>query len=101
MTTIFNRVRLHNTESSGGIALNVTIYPNSKDDITASLKARHIATSGAYDDSIAGVATPQFSLGPGKYYIIPSTYNPGTTAAFRMLVYSSISSVKVNALRMS
>ncbi|KJA22940.1 hypothetical protein HYPSUDRAFT_138453, partial [Hypholoma sublateritium FD-334 SS-4] len=93
-----NRIRLHTTQPSGAIALNITIYPNCKDDIIASLKSRHIATSGAYDDSIAGVVTSQFSLGPGKYYIIPSTYNPGTTAAFRMLVYSRIPSVKVNVV---
>ncbi|GLB37855.1 putative peptidase C2 family protein [Lyophyllum shimeji] len=38
--------------------LNITIFPSSPD---GSLR-RHITTSGAYNDSISGVATPQVSL---------------------------------------
>ncbi|KAK0459294.1 uncharacterized protein EV420DRAFT_1677667 [Desarmillaria tabescens] len=58
--------------------LNVTIYPADASEYTAS----HLATSGAYDDAISGVVTPQISLNRGKYWIIPSTFNPGIEAAF-------------------
>ena len=44
-------------------------------------------------DAIAGVSTPQVTIGVGKYFIIPSTYKPGTEVGFRMLVYSSIPSI--------
>ncbi|KAF8962724.1 hypothetical protein BDZ97DRAFT_1702205 [Flammula alnicola] len=93
-----NRIRLQTLHPSTAIALNVTVYPNHENDIATSLKRqRHVVTSGAYDDTIAGVATPQSTISAGKYYIVPSTYNPGTEAGFRMLVYSSTSGVKVTA----
>jgi len=88
-------IRLQLLQPSTAIALNVTVYPNFQNSIDSSLRQRHVATSGAYDDTIAGVATPQVTLGTGKYYIVPSTYNPGTETGFRMLVYSSVSGVTV------
>ncbi|KAF8199531.1 hypothetical protein BJ912DRAFT_1020136 [Pholiota molesta] len=92
------KIRLQTIQTSSAIPVNVTVYSD-HEDIMASLKHQgHIATSGAYDDSIAGVATPQVTLGTGKYYLVPSTYNPGTMAGFRMLVYSSISSVQVESV---
>lgn len=96
-----DRIRLQSLQPSGILALNVTIYADRGGDISASLRHQRVSTSGAYEDSTAGVATPQFSIGAGKYYVIPSAYNPGTTGGFRMLVYSSISSITVNELRKS
>ncbi|KAF8905038.1 hypothetical protein CPB84DRAFT_1845125 [Gymnopilus junonius] len=92
-------IRLQLLQPSTPNALNVTVYSNSQNNIKASLGQRHIATSGAYDDTIAGVATPQTTLGVGKYYMVPSTYNPGTQAAFRMVVYSSISNIRVTPVQ--
>ncbi|KAJ6631453.1 hypothetical protein B0H10DRAFT_2207112 [Mycena sp. CBHHK59/15] len=67
------KVRLQLLRPKSTAALNVTVFPAS----ASGALGRHIATSGGYDDSIAGVATSQISLGPGKYWLIPSTYNPG------------------------
>ncbi|KDR76346.1 hypothetical protein GALMADRAFT_247750 [Galerina marginata CBS 339.88] len=88
-------IRLQLLQPSTAIALNVTVYPNFQNDIESSLRQSHVATSGAYEDTIAGVATPQATLGTGKYYIVPSTYNPGTETGFRMLIYSSVSGITV------
>lgn len=93
------RIRLQLLQPSTAIALNVTVYTNSHNNIATSLRQRHIATSGAYDDAIAGVVTPQTTLGAGKYYVVPSTYNPGTQAGFRMVFYSSISGIKVTPVQ--
>ncbi|KAF9485226.1 cysteine proteinase [Pholiota conissans] len=95
-STMQLKIRLQTTQTSNAIAINVTIYPVHKDVITSLTRQGHVATSGAYDDSIAGVATPQVTLGAGKYYIVPSTYNPRTIVGFRMLVYSSISGIQVD-----
>jgi calpain-7 len=72
-------------------ALNLTIFPSSGNGSLG----RHITTSGGYDDSISGVATPQISLGVGKYWMIPSTYNPGFQGAFQLIVYSTAARVNV------
>jgi len=91
-----NRIRLQLLQPSTAIALNITVYPDFPNDVSASIKRqRHVATSGPYDDSIAGVSTPQVTIGVGKYFIIPSTYKPGTEVGFRMLVYSSIPSIQI------
>ena len=87
------RIRLQLLQPSTSIALNVTVYPQ---PITTSLnQQRHIITSGAYDDTIAGVATPQISVAAGKYYVVPSTYNPGSEVGFKLIVYSSIAGLMV------
>jgi len=52
-----------------------------------------VLTSGAYDDAVAGVATPQITLGAGTYHVVPSTYSPGHEAGYKLIVYSSISGV--------
>ena len=84
---------------STATALNVTVYPALGGDPSLSLvQTRNAMTSGAYDDAIAGVATPQATLSAGKHYIVPSTYNPGSEAAFRIIIYSSVSGVKVTSL---
>ncbi|SJK98157.1 uncharacterized protein ARMOST_01418 [Armillaria ostoyae] len=85
------KVRLQLVRPSSSSPLNVTIYPADASEYTAS----HLATSGAYDDAISGVVTPQISLNRGKYWIIPSTFNPGIEAAFQLIVYSSVSGVEV------
>ena len=80
-------------QPSTSIALNVTVY---RHPITTPLnQQRHVLTSGAYDDTIAGVATPQISVAAGKYYVVPSTYNPGTEVGFKLIVYSSIAGLVV------
>ena len=56
---------------------------------------KHVTTSGPYDDSICGVATPQVSLNGGKYWAIPSTYIPGVQAEFRLIVYTSVKDLSV------
>ncbi|KAJ6590028.1 hypothetical protein DFH09DRAFT_1307482 [Mycena vulgaris] len=85
------KVRLQLLRPKTTTAANLTIFPSSA---TGSL-GRHITTSGGYDDSIAGVATPQISLGVGKYWVIPSTYNPGFQGAFQLIVYSTAARVNV------
>ncbi|KAJ7603725.1 hypothetical protein B0H17DRAFT_1222383 [Mycena rosella] len=85
------RVRLQLLRPKTTTAVNLTIFPSSA---TGSL-GRHITTSGGYDDSIAGVTTPQISLGVGKYWVIPSTYNPGFQGAFQLIVYSTAARVNV------
>jgi hypothetical protein len=70
--------------------LNVTIYP-----AASSTTASHIATSGAYDDSLAGVVVPRTMLRPGKYWVVPSTYKPGVEAEFSLICYFSVKDVKI------
>jgi calpain-7 len=95
-TTTQLRIRLQLLQPSTAIALNVTVYSDFQNDVSASIKRqRHVTTSGAYDDAIAGVSTPQVTIGVGKYYIVPSTYNPGIEVGFRMLVYSGISGIQL------
>jgi calpain-7 len=86
-----SRVRLQLLRPKSTTAVNLTILPSSA---TGSL-GRHLATSGGYDDSIAGVATPQISLSVGKYWVITSTYNPGFQGAFQLIVYSTASRVNI------
>ncbi|KAF5355468.1 hypothetical protein D9758_006317 [Tetrapyrgos nigripes] len=80
------QVRLQLLEQSN-TAINVTIYAASE-HISPD---RHFATSGAYDSAISGVVTPDTTLSKGKWWIIPSTYNPGVQAAFQLIVYSTAS----------
>jgi calpain-7 len=83
-------------QPSTSIALNVTVYPQ---PITTSLNQhRHVLTSGAYDDTIAGAATPQISVAAGKYYVVPSTYNPGAEVGFKLIMYSSIAGLMVSQI---
>ncbi|KAJ7503114.1 hypothetical protein B0H11DRAFT_2361192 [Mycena galericulata] len=88
------KVRLQLQRPKTTTALNLTIFPSS----TTGALGRHMTTSGGYDDSIAGVATPQISLGVGKYWLIPSTYNPGFQGAFQLIVYSTAARVNVAEL---
>ncbi|KAK7472367.1 cysteine protease [Stygiomarasmius scandens] len=79
------KVRLQLVQHSSNAAMNVTIYSGS-DHPSAD---RHVATSGAYDDARSGVVTPQTNLSKGRWWIVPSTYNPGVQATFQLIVYST------------
>jgi len=73
-------------------ALNLTLFTfqNSLDQ-----PGQQVLTTGAYSDAISGVATPQVSLQPGRYVLVPSTYNAGVTAKFRVVLYSTSSEVRI------
>ncbi|TFK45065.1 hypothetical protein BDQ12DRAFT_674049 [Crucibulum laeve] len=86
------KIRLQLLHPSTAVALNVTVFPVSP---TLTLQ-RHVATSGGYDDAIAGVVTPQVALRAGKYWIVPSTYHPGVEAGFKLIVYSTIGDIKIS-----
>ncbi|KAL1663360.1 hypothetical protein GGF50DRAFT_57083, partial [Schizophyllum commune] len=66
-------------------ALNLTIYPAGE----ARAFNDHVATSGPYDDALPGVCTPEVTLQPGKYVLVPSTYNPGVVGGFLVVLYAS------------
>lgn len=77
-------------QPSPAVALNVTVFASVGNDIQSSLTQKPaVLTSGAYDDTIAGVATPQTKVAAGTYYVVPSTYSPGHEAGFKLVVYSS------------
>ncbi|KAJ6491676.1 hypothetical protein C8R47DRAFT_976286 [Mycena vitilis] len=87
------KIRLQLTRPKAPAALNVTLFPAPAQGTTA--LGRHLVTSGAYDDSVGGVATPQIALGVGKYWAVPSTYAPGVLSAFQLVVYSTAARVSV------
>ncbi|OCH90567.1 cysteine proteinase [Obba rivulosa] len=78
-------MRLQLADSSPATPLNVTLFRPTQ----ATSLGLHAATSGPYSDAVCGVVTPQITLQPGVYVVIPSTYNPGVERAFRLLVYST------------
>lgn len=90
----FQRIRLQLLQPSHTTSLNITLFqasPNSK------LIGKHVVTSGPYSDAISGVVTPEISLNPGKYLLLPSTYHPAVQAGFRMIIYSSVANVIVTS----
>ncbi|KAJ7188874.1 hypothetical protein C8R46DRAFT_1056044 [Mycena filopes] len=87
------KIRLQLLRPKAPAALNLTLFP--APPVGSAALGRHITTSGAYDDNVAGVVTPQVALGVGKYWVIPSTYAPGVLAAFQLIVYSSNTRVDV------
>ncbi|KAJ7578544.1 hypothetical protein C8J56DRAFT_1016524 [Mycena floridula] len=87
------KVRLQLVRPSSSTAINITMFPSSE---TGSL-GRHLTTSGGYHDGISGVVTPQISLKPGKYWMIPSTYNPDVKAEFLILAYSTAPGISLDA----
>lgn len=92
MSSRIQRIRLQLPQRSSSTSLNVTLFRSSHDSKSI---GKHIITSGPYSDAISGVVTPQVSLNPGKYLIIPSTYHPGFTSGFRMTVYSSAANLNI------
>ncbi|KAL1675511.1 hypothetical protein EV122DRAFT_218347, partial [Schizophyllum commune] len=84
-TTTSSAARTHTT------ALNLTIYPAGE----ARAFNDHVATSGPYDDALPGVCTPEVMLQPGKYVLVPSTYNPGVVGGFLVVVYASVGDLVV------
>ncbi|OBZ69552.1 Calpain-like protease palB/RIM13 [Grifola frondosa] len=79
------QIRLQLVEPSSTTSLNITLFHATR---SAAL-GTHVVTSGPYSDAISGVVTPRITLQPGKYIAIPSTYNPGIRASFKMIVYST------------
>ena len=71
--------------------MNVTIFSASP----SGKLAQHVATSGPYDDSLAGVVVPLTNLSPGKYWVVPSTYKSGVEGDFRLICYFSAAGVEV------
>jgi len=90
-TSVRFRVRLQLCYSSPVTSVNLTIFPATAD---GSLR-RYSTTSGAYNDAICGVVTPQVALTPGKYWAIPSSYNPGVEVGFQLYLYTNIQNVKI------
>ncbi|KAG6828848.1 hypothetical protein H0H92_006607 [Tricholoma furcatifolium] len=85
------KIRLQLIRPFTATSLNITVFPA----YPGGSLGRHIATSGAYSDAISGVTTPQFSLGPGKYLAVLSTYNPGVESAFQVLIYTTVAGITV------
>ncbi|KAJ3715961.1 hypothetical protein DFJ43DRAFT_1126860 [Lentinula guzmanii] len=85
-------IRLQLLRPSSSISLNVTVYPASVDNINST---KHVATSGPYDDPITGVVSPLTSLPKGRYWVVPSTYNPGIQTGFQLIVFSTLASIEL------
>ncbi|QRV98316.1 calpain family cysteine protease [Ceratobasidium sp. AG-Ba] len=66
-------------------ALNLTLFERS----VQGRAGKQVATSGAYSDAVSGVSISKTPVRPGTYLFVPSTYYPGVTAGFQMVVYSS------------
>ncbi|TFY58424.1 hypothetical protein EVJ58_g6422 [Rhodofomes roseus] len=84
------KVRLQLLETVPPASVNVSLFRH-KSPRHSSLET----TSGPYSDGVAGVATPQVTLQPGIYHVVPSTYNPGLLRAFKLIFYSS-TAVKIS-----
>ncbi|KAF9494200.1 cysteine proteinase [Pleurotus eryngii] len=84
-------IRLQLSRPSAGVSINVTVYPAP----TRGSLGQYATTSGAYNDSIAGVVTPQVSLVPGTYWIIPSTHSASVQAAFKLVIYSTTNTISI------
>ncbi|PFH46869.1 hypothetical protein AMATHDRAFT_68923 [Amanita thiersii Skay4041] len=85
------KIRLQVLHPSATAPLNVTLYSTSSVEDSQ----QPTATSGPYDDAIAGVATPQFWLNTGTYWMVPSTYTPGIRAEFQLTIYSSVADIVI------
>jgi hypothetical protein len=104
VNTPCGRIRLQLLEPSklSSTALNVAVFHSTKSSTPTSLPRANtgpVATSGAYSDPLAGVVTPLVTLAQGTYEIIPSTYSPDIQAAFRLIMYLSVSGVEVRRIQ--
>ncbi|KAK7057703.1 calpain catalytic domain-containing protein [Favolaschia claudopus] len=88
------KIRLQLLRPKALAALNLTLFPAPEPSSGRAL-GRHISTSGAYDDSVAGVAIPQIALAVGRYWVVPSTYAPGVLHEFQIVVYSTSARVVI------
>ncbi|KAF7297900.1 Calpain catalytic domain-containing protein [Mycena chlorophos] len=84
------KIRLQLVRPTPSSAINLTLFP-------AGSLVQHLTSSGGYDDSIAGVVTPQTKLAPGKYWMVPSTYSPGVHGPFEIVLYTTSGRVTVSA----
>ncbi|TFK50844.1 cysteine proteinase [Heliocybe sulcata] len=82
------KIRLQISRPSPMTTINISLY---RDAAPPQL----LLSSGPYSDSICGVITPQIPLAPGNYFLVPSTYEPGFRAPFRIIVYCTTSGVAV------
>ncbi|RPD57666.1 cysteine proteinase, partial [Lentinus tigrinus ALCF2SS1-6] len=89
------KFRLQLSEPSPSLALNLTVFNTS----TGTTLGRHVATSGPYSDALSGVVIENLTLQPGRYLVVPSTYKPGMIAAFRLIVYSTVSGVQLSPVK--
>ncbi|KIK69012.1 hypothetical protein GYMLUDRAFT_53518 [Collybiopsis luxurians FD-317 M1] len=87
------QIRLQLLRPSSSISLNVTVYSVSEHPSSDG----HVATSGPYDDAITGVVTPLTSLPSGRFWVVPSTYNPGTQSDFQLIVFSTLAPTELKA----
>jgi len=85
-------MRLQLLQPSSSVSLNLTLFHFSSDPNSI---GEHIVTSGPYSDAISGVVTPQVSLNPGTYLLVPSTYHPATQVGFRLIAYCSTANVNI------
>jgi hypothetical protein len=88
----FQRMRLQLLQPSSSVSLNLTLFHLSSDSKSI---GKHIITSGPYSDTISGVVTPQVSLSPGTYLLVPSTYHPAIQIGFRLTAYCSTANVNI------
>ncbi|KZT22492.1 cysteine proteinase [Neolentinus lepideus HHB14362 ss-1] len=88
------KVRLQLTQSSSITSINISLFRDSS-------PPQLLLSSGPYADTICGVITPQISLAPGNYFLVPSTYEPGFRTPFRIIVYCTTSGVAVSRRKRS
>ena len=91
---IRTRLRLQFAAPCPSASLNLTVFNAPAAGARASL-GRHVATSGPYSDAVSGVLIEQLTLQQGRYLVVPSTYNTGVEAGFRLIVYSNVAGVQV------
>ncbi|EPQ55287.1 hypothetical protein GLOTRDRAFT_41696, partial [Gloeophyllum trabeum ATCC 11539] len=82
------KIRLQLAQPSPLPALNVSLFRETSESSPA-----RVLTSGPYADAVCGVLTPQITLAPGTYLLVPSTYEPGCRVPFRVIVYSTAAGV--------
>ncbi|TFY69939.1 hypothetical protein EVG20_g2946 [Dentipellis fragilis] len=93
-------IRLQSLSKSAFINVSVFFAPTSP---PPSSPPRHLdkllVSSGPYADAVSGAVTPLTPAPAGRYVVVPSTYDIGVEAEFRIVVYSSKTSVDVTSVR--
>lgn len=67
-----------------GIPINATVFKRGN----GGSLGEQVATSGPYSEQTSGVKVPRTKLEPGIYIIVPSTYQRGMRADWRLNVWS-------------